>query len=124
MKLFLTNRLQLMNYILMAIRYIANIAVVGMVVELDCIFSESLVDDVKCVWIKVSRHHRTPLVVGSMYRPPSASETDYEQMVDVLRHFTNCTSCVTVMGDFNYNYAPDVNGCRRISHIKQLTGLI
>ena len=27
------------------------------------------------------------------------------------------------MGDFNYNCAPDVNDCRHISHIEQLTGL-
>jgi len=58
-----------------------------------------------------------------MYRPPGASETYYEQMVDVLEHFTNCTNHVIVMGDFNYNCAPDVNDCRHINHIEQLTGL-
>ena len=60
---------------------------------------------------------------GSMYRPPSASEKYYEQMVDVLEHFTNCNNHVIVMSDFNYNCAPDGNDCCHISHIEQLTRL-
>ena len=57
------------------------------------------------------------MVVGTMYRPPSASEKYYEQMVDILEHFTKCTNRIIVSADFNYNCAPD---CRHISHIEQL----
>jgi exonuclease III len=92
---------------------------VGIYVK-DCIPSESLsidISGVECVWIKVPRHHHIPLVVGSMYRPPSAGGQYHEHMVDVVEHFTNCANHVIVTGDFTYNCAPDVKDCCHISHI-------
>jgi len=42
---------------------------------------------------------------------------------DVLEHVTICANHVIVAGDFNHNCQPDVNECRSIGHIEELTRL-
>ena len=44
------------------------------------------VSSVECIWIRIIRKHHKPLVIGSVYRPPSADSQYYDNMVDVIDH--------------------------------------
>ena len=80
--------------------------------------------DVECLWIRITRPHQKPLIVGTMYRPPNANQKYFEAILDVLDSITNQEQDVVVMGDLNYNCLITNNvTLGPMNHIEQLTGL-
>ena len=78
---------------------------------------------IEALFIKVKLPNRKPMIVGTMYRPPSANVQYFDNIVDVLEHIITDIECV-IMGDLNYNYILDENVCSSpISYLSQLTGL-
>jgi hypothetical protein len=64
--------------------------------------------NVEAVYCKISIHNSTPLIIGSVYRPPNST---IEYMTDLCNELTNIktkhkNAVIWIMGDFNL---PDIN---------------
>ena len=65
------------------------------------------------------------MVIGSVYRPPSADSQYYDNMVDVIDHFANNDDHLIVIGDLNIDCSNENtnDSNARIDFIEQITGL-
>ena len=82
-----------------------------MYIKDDVNFDELHVDgDTESVWIKMT-NGKTPVVVGMMYRPPSACRDYYVTMLNQLDivHANDCH--VILMGDLNFDVNSGTNNC-------------
>ena len=79
--------------------------------------------NIEALFIKLKRPHRDAVLVGTIYRPPSAKTEYYDNIVNVLDHIIDEHDCI-VMGDLNYNYVLDESlSTNPIHYLSQLYGL-
>ena len=67
-------------------------------------------DDVECLWIELKCKQRQPVLISSIYRPPSSS-VDF---LDKINYIIDRASCeckeMIVSGDFNFDVSQDNDG--------------
>ena len=57
--------------------------------------------DVESLWVEVNLPHTNPILIGTVYRPPS-SEADYLEHLDMIfQNYTTLYEDVIIVGDFN-----------------------
>ena len=82
-------------------------------------------DDIEALWIEVNLHKTKPLLIGTVYRPPS-SNVDYIHKLDsVFQEYNTLYDDVYILGDFNLDLckkyeAKHVNNLAQNSSMKQL----
>ena len=76
-------------------------------------------DDLENVWVEMCYPHKSPILVGSFYRPPSAVydfNSEFEKNIDCVSHVG--MDCI-ILGDFNYDQTPpvrDTHCCNFLFH--------
>ena len=64
-------------------------------------------DDVEAIWIEMKCKQRQPVIIGSIYRPPSSSIDFIDKLGDIIdRVSCECKETI-VTGDFNYDVSGD-----------------
>jgi hypothetical protein len=63
---------------------------------------------IECVWVEITNENEK-LMVGSMYRPPSAGCDYYDHMINVLEHIHNINDKMVLLGDLNFDYSLNEN---------------
>ena len=53
-------------------------------------------DDVECIWVEIKCKHRQPVLMSSIYRPPSSSS-------DIIDRASSECKKIIVTGDFNFD---------------------
>ena len=79
--------------------------------------------NIEALFIIVKRPNRTPIIIGTAYRPPNSTAEYYENMINVIENIMCDHDCV-LMGDLNYNY--DINeslSTNPIHYMSQLFGM-
>ena len=65
-------------------------------------------DDLENVWVEMCYQRKSPILVGSFYRPPNAVydiNSEFEKNIDFVSDVgMNCI----ILGDFNYDLTPPV----------------
>ena len=57
--------------------------------------------DVESLWVEVNLPHTNPILIGTVYRPPS-SKADYLEHLDMIfQNYTTLYEDVIIVGDFN-----------------------
>ena len=64
-------------------------------------------DTVECIWIEINVNKGQPILVCCMYRPPSATNEYYGQMLDLCEQAMSQDKDMLIIGDLNYNYKID-----------------
>lgn len=59
------------------------------------------------MWIKVNSTYTRPLLIGCVYRPPSADISYYESMLNHFEHILDKDNDIIILGDFNLDYDLD-----------------
>ena len=67
-------------------------------------------DVVESVWVKITSHGR-PLIVGSIYRPPSTNTDYWNACVNQVEFILSLSRDVVILGDFNLQFHSDTNLC-------------
>ncbi len=57
-------------------------------------------------WIKVTLPHTKPVIIGTIYRPPSHNQDYFNALLDTTEEATAQGNDVVILGDLNYNYVP------------------
>ena len=63
--------------------------------------------DIESVWIEVKISKNEPLLISTMYRPPSADRCYYNNMLDLLDKVTTENKELLLLGDLNFDYKID-----------------
>ena len=64
-------------------------------------------DDVECIWIEIKCKQRQPVLIGSLYRPPSSPVEFIDKLGDII-HRVSCECKETIVtGDFNCDVSGD-----------------
>ncbi len=62
---------------------------------------------VEACWVKVEPPHTQPVIVGSIYRPPSANLEYFNAILDKVEEVSASSFDLILLGDLNYNYLVD-----------------
>ena len=80
--------------------------------------------EIEALWLKVKVPNQAPLLVCSMYRPPSANTEYYEQMLEIIDASLNISDNIIILGDLNYDYVVDESLSKNpINYIENLYSL-
>ena len=71
----------------------------------------------ECVWVKVKAKNQYNILIGSLYRPPSAPVVYYDNIINDLEFVSSFNYDIILMGDINYN-CYDVTKNEYIPHTK------
>ncbi len=65
----------------------------------------NMLDTCNSVWIKIKMTDRKPIVVGSIYLPPTNNKTAFMEQLEAALHSPTLYECdVAILGDFNINW--------------------
>ena len=79
------------------------------------------INNVECLYIEVTVPKLKPFIVCTMYRPPSANVTYFEDMVNSIENVIDSNDNLILLGDLNYDYCIDETLCNNpIQYIQQL----
>ena len=60
-------------------------------------------DDVECIWVEIKCKHRQPVLMSSIYRPPSRSVEFIGKLSDIIDRASSECKEIIVTGDFNFD---------------------
>ena len=60
-------------------------------------------DDVECIWVEIKCKHRQPVLMSSIYRPPSSSVEFIGKLSDIIDRASSECKEIIVTGDFNFD---------------------
>ena len=66
---------------------------------------------------------KKPIIIGTVYRPPSANVEYFDKIINVIEHVVTDHECV-IVGGLNYNYVLDESlGNNPLTYLSQIAGL-
>ena len=65
-------------------------------------------EGIESLWVEISKGiNNEPLLICSMYRPPSASHKYFDKMVENIELASSTNMQMIILGDLNFNYQID-----------------
>ena len=64
-------------------------------------------DDIESIWIEMKCKQRQPVIIGSIYRPPSSPIDFIDKLGDIIYNISCECKETIVTGDFNYDVSGD-----------------
>ena len=80
-------------------------------------------DNIESIWIEISLKHTKPILINSIYRPPSAPKQWLEMFSDNLENITTADNEVYIMGDINVDISRQETSNKSLRHILELHDL-
>ena len=80
-------------------------------------------DSMESIWIEINLKHTKPILINSVYRPPSASRQWLQVFSDNLENITTAENEIYVMGDINVDLSNQETANKSLRHILELHDL-
>ena len=82
-------------------------------------------DDVQCIWVEIRCKQRQPVLMSSVYRPPSSTVEFLENLTDIIEKASCECKEMIVLGDFNsdvanVNASNPILSCMNLLQMEQL----
>lgn len=76
--------------------------------------------NIEAMWVKVNVPYHKPIFVCTVYRPPSADDVYFENMLQTFENVISDDNDVVIVGDFNFDYVIDETLANNQAHYIEL----